>query len=55
MTKTALETLLKAVVSCSVAVKKQLKLLVAKKGKTHSAADLNKVAGGGGLCLGLIF
>ncbi len=50
MANAALETLLKAVASGSVSAEKAAQLISSQKGKSLSAADLDKVAGGGGLC-----
>ena len=49
MANAALETLLKAVASGSVSAEKAAQLISSQKGKSLSAADLVKVAGGGGI------
>ncbi|KZR72377.1 MULTISPECIES: hypothetical protein [Prochlorococcus] len=47
MAQAALETLLKAVASGSVSAEKAAAIISSQKGKKLSAADLDKIAGGG--------
>ena len=50
MANSALETLLKGVASGSVTPEKAAELISSQKGKQLSAEDLDKIAGGKGLC-----
>ena len=50
MANSALETLLKGVASGSVTPEKAAELIANQKGKQLSADDLDKIAGGGGIC-----